>query len=296
MNILDALADLAARTQRPLGEVVRHYLLEGVLRRLAQSPWAERFVLRGSMLTRSWVPARVAQDLDFTSSTALSVEETARHFLPLLRDDAADDGLRFDNAAFRVIGIWQETAFPGVRLFLRVGLGAPNLSLSIDVGFRDPLVPPAEIVDYPSLIGPTFRTWCCRPETMLGWKLHGLAEMGERRWRPKDLYDLLLLGERFAPDADVLAAAIASAFTSRKYRVEDAAAVFSPASWWATKRSQVRWDDFRRAGDGLDIPEDVTQVVARVAARLRPALERLPACGLAVPSAKPQAANPRISS
>jgi hypothetical protein len=275
MNLLNDLADIAARTVRPLDEVVRHHILEGVLRRVAQSPHAQRFVLRGGMLTRLWVPMRVAQDLDFAGTTTGSIEETALHFLPLFRDDAADDGLCFDNCAFRASGIWQETEFPGVRLDLRVGLGSPNRSLQIDVGFRDPFVPPAELTDYRSLMGLSFRTWCCRPETMLGWKLHGLAEMGERRWRPKDLHDLLLLGERFEPNPDVLAAAIASAFTSRHYRVEDAAAVFGPASWWTTKRTQVRWDEFRRASNGLAIPEDVTEVAARVAARLRPALERL---------------------
>jgi hypothetical protein len=275
MDLCEDLADVACRTLRPLGEVVRHHILEGVLRRVAGSPHAGRFVLRGSMLTRLWAPTRAAQDLDFAGAEILSVEETAQHFREALRDAPFDDGLRFDGAAFRARGIWQDTEFPGVRLFLRAGLGEPDLGLQIDVGFRDPFVPPPELVKYPALAGPPIRAWCCRPETMLGWKLHGLAELGERRWRPKDLHDLLLIGERPDLDADALALAIASAFTSRHYRVADAVAVFDPASWWAEKRAQARWDDFRRAADLPDIPENVARVAARVAARLRPALERL---------------------
>jgi hypothetical protein len=275
MDFREDLADVACRTLRPLGEVVRHHVLEGVLRRVAGSPHAERFVLRGSVLTRLWAPTRAAQDLDFAGAAALGVEETARHFREALRDGPFDDGLRFDAAAFRARGIWQDTEFPGVRLFLRAGLGRPDLALQIDVGFRDPFVPQPELVDYPALAGPPIRAWCCRAETMLGWKLHGLAELGERRWRPKDLHDLLLISERRDFDADVLAPAIASAFTSRHYRVADAAAVFGPASWWAEKRAQARWEDFRRAADLPDIPENVAQVAARVAARLQPALERM---------------------
>lgn len=275
MNILDNLADVAARTLRPLDEVIRHHVLEGVLRRIALSPRAERFVVRGSMLMRRWAPMRAAQDLDFAGTETLSIEETTRHILPCLRDETAADGLCFDHGAFRARSIWEETEFPGVRLFVRVGLGQADRSLQIDIGFRDPFVPPPELVDYPALLGLPFRTWCCRPETKLGWKLHGLAELGERRWRPKDLYDLLLLVERFQLDADVLTAAITSAFTSRHYRVEEAAAVFGPSAWWTTKRTQVRWDEFHSAAVDLHIPEDVVQVAARVAARLRPALDRL---------------------
>src|SRR5262249_1418621 len=100
------------------------------------------------------------------------------------------------------------TEFPGVRLTLRAGLAEPDLAVQIDVGFRDPFVPPQEEVEYPSLAGAPFRVWCARAETMLGWKLHGLAEMGERRWRPKDLHDLLLIGEGVVPEPDTLAAAI----------------------------------------------------------------------------------------
>jgi hypothetical protein len=275
MILLDDLADVACRTLRPLGEVVRHHILEGVLRRVALSARAGRFVLRGSMLTRLWAPTRVAQDLDFAGPEVLSVEETALHFLDLLRDDGFGDGVRFDNDAFRARGIWEGTEFPGVRLFLRAGVGESEMGLQIDVGFRDPFVPPPELVEYPALAGPPVLVWCCRAETMLGWKLHGLAELGERRWRPKDLHDLLLIGERREFDPDILASAVTSAFTSRHYRLEDAAAVFGRASWWAEKRAQARWDAYRRAADLPDIPEDVAQVAQRMSALLRPALERL---------------------
>jgi hypothetical protein len=278
-DVWEALADCAARTGRPLGEAARHHVLEGLLRRVARLPQPEGFVLRGGMLTRLWAaPApRPAQDLDFVGIFPHGLEETVRRFAPALADRDLADGVLIDAAAFRARAIWEDSDFPGVRLTVRVGLGAADRDVQIDIGFGDPLVPLPQLVDYPTIIpGAPPRLWCCRPETMAGWKLHGLAEKGERLWRPKDLYDLLLIGERVELKVPELAQAIAVAFTSRGFRAEQAPAVLADAAWWASKTSLFRWADFRRRAEGLDVPEDLAEVVARVTARLRPALELLP--------------------
>jgi hypothetical protein len=57
---------------------------------------------------------------------------------------------------------------------------------------------------------------------------------------------------------------------------DDARALFGSESWWDTKFSSARWQDFVRASSGLDVPKDVTGVVADVARRLAPILEDSP--------------------
>jgi hypothetical protein len=278
-EVADRLAEEAARTGRPLAEAVLHHVLEGLLRRVARLPHADNFVLRGGMLTRLWVrpTPRPVQDLDFVGTGPPDVEATARRFLPALADPGVDDGVCLDPEASRVRGIWQETAFPGVRLLVRAGLGEADRDVQIDVGFNDPLVPPAERLDYPTLAaGPVAGVWACRPETMVGWKLHGLAETGARRWRPKDLHDLDLITGRMELRPGDLAPAVAVAFASRGFRPADAAAVLGPGAWWGTKRARLRWEEFRRAAGRAEVHADLTEVVKRVADRLRPALARLP--------------------
>lgn len=272
------ITDHAARTGRPLGETIRHHVLEGVLRRVARLARPDSFVLRGGMLTRLWAAptARPADDLDFVGTFPYSVEETARRFAPALRDTDIDDGVAFDPDGLRARAMWLDTGFPGVRLGIRVGLERPERELQIDVGFGDPLVPAAKLVEYPAATGDAARVWCAAPETMVGWKLHGLAETGERRWRPKDLYDLCLITENVGLNLDELVSAIAVAFTSRGYRTADAPAVFGAASWWGEKTAHARWREFCERGAGLGIPEDLAEVVARVERRLRPTLEQLP--------------------
>jgi hypothetical protein len=266
---LDRLHDEADRRGEPLALLIRHHLLEGVLRRVASLPAAEGFVLRGGMLTRALVGSRLrtTRDLDFVGDFPFDVDEVARRFAPVLAD-AVDDGIRFDPNRFTARGIWTNTSFPGVRLDLWADPGTAAQAISVDVGFGDPLVPAALWLDYPTLLpGLPVRLRVCRPETLLAWKMHGLAEMGAG-WRPKDLADLWLIGTHVPLEAAALPAAIEAAFVSRRCVTEDAIGLFDRPHW-ATKTARVRWDACKGALPAL--PE----VVAGVRRQFAPALAAL---------------------
>jgi hypothetical protein len=266
-------------SQRPSGEGTRHRLLEGVLLRLARLPDADDFILRGGMLMRLWFRplARPAADLDLVSASPFGVEETARRFAPLLADRGVDDGVTFDTERFRAEGIWLNTDFPGVRLFACGEVDGVEDEFSVDVTFGEPLVPGPQRGEYPMRGGGlTARLWMCRPETITGRKLHALRQMGMLHWRPKDLNDLRLLLGRVPMDPADLPEAIAVSFTSRGDTTADARALFRRDSWWAMKMSSARWQDFVRASGGQEVPAGLARVVAEVAERLGPVLERLP--------------------
>jgi hypothetical protein len=265
--------------ERSSGGLARQRLLEGLLLRLARLPDADRFILRGGMLLRRWFRphARPAADLDLVSTLPFSVEETARRFVPLLADRGVDDGVAFDSERFRVEGIWLNTNFPGVRLFASAEVEGVEEDVSVDVTFGEPLIPEPERGEYPMLGGDRIaQLWMCRPETIVGRKLHALMHMGMLHWRPKDLNDLRLLLTRVPMRPADLPAAIAASFTSRGNTTADARALFDPDSWWSMKASAARWQDFVRASGGQEVPANLMRVVAQVAERLRPILERLP--------------------
>jgi hypothetical protein len=264
--VLDRLQDEAKRRGEPLFGVVRQHLLEGVLRRVSRLPDAAGLVLRGGLLTRAWVAPwpRPTRDLDFVGDFPFSVEETARRFRPAL-SEAVEDGVCIDPDRFTAGGIWTDTAFPGVRLSLWLGMGQADQPLGIDIGFGDPLIPEPVWLEYPTLLAESpARVRACRPETQTAWKLHGLAEMG-LGWRPKDLADLFLIVRSVPLEADALPPAIEAAFVSRGYRVQDAVRLFQ-GPHWGTKTARVRWDAHRGR-----LPE-LPHVVAEVRRRLAPAL------------------------
>jgi hypothetical protein len=157
---------------------------------------------------------------------------------------------------------------------VQAGVTEPWEEMQIDLGFGDPLEPAADWVDYPHLLGPPSRLLACRAETLIGWKLHGLFEHGLKRWRPKDLHDLLLLTRhaRFEPAA--LPAAIQTAFTSRGEPLASLR-ILLDQPWWNQPCNCARWDRFRQERAEWNIPADLSAVVTQVAGCLHPALATL---------------------
>ncbi|HEY0250699.1 MAG TPA: nucleotidyl transferase AbiEii/AbiGii toxin family protein [Kofleriaceae bacterium] len=233
-------------------EMRRHITL-GVVHRLARTPSRNDFVLRGGLLTAMWLPAgmRPTRDLDFVGDYAFDVEDTQRRFAPALAV-ALDDNVVIA-PEFRATGIWLDTEWPGVRLWLRLGYGAIDQELSVDIGFGDPIVPASVERD---------GIRCVRPETQVGWKLHALAEM-TTDWRPKDIADLDLITQHVPLVDEDLALAIRTAFESRHFTVQQAIDVLR-ADHWPSKTSRLRWGK-----------PDLAATLARIRARLDPVLDQL---------------------
>jgi hypothetical protein len=259
-------------------DVTRHRLLEGALLRMARLPEADGFVLRGGMLMRHWFRPlpRPVGDLDLVATFPFGVDEVSRRFLPILADTGVADGVLFDPERSRVEGIWLHTESPGVRVFAGGEADGEEGEFSVDITFTTPLVPAPTFGELPTTRGGPARVWMSRPESVTAQKLQALRYMGMLHWRPKDLNDLRLLLARVPMDEPELLSAIAASFAFRGFTSDDARGLFAPSSWWGMKMSSARWLDFVKAARGLDVPRALTAVVAEVAGRLAPILERLP--------------------
>lgn len=264
-TLFERIRDDARRRGETTPQGVRHHLLTAIAERLARTGEGSSFVLRGGLLTRAWVaPApRPTRDLDYVGDFAFDVADTVRRFAPALAVAHADDVV-FDPARLQAEGIWLHTAFPGVRMTVALGIGLVDQDVSLDIGFRDPLVPAATWVTTPS--GAALRA--IRPETQVAWKLHALAEMAAS-FRPKDLADLWLITKHVALEPAALGPAIVAAFESRAFTLASARDVLE-APHWATKSSRIRWRTQRPTGPEL------APILDAVRAYLRPILLELP--------------------
>ena len=265
---------IALEAASPHPESIRYqYLLQGVLRRWARSSQSAAFVLRGGVLTQMCVGAerRPTRDLDFLGLFPRDLTDTQTRLEEIL-SLTEPDGIALQLEPFVGEVIWRETDFPGLRFRLDAKVFGQDLSLQIDVGFGDPLVPDAGWRDYPCLIGPPVRVLTASWELLVAWKLDGLFDHGAKRWQAKDLYDLHLLTHACSLDRTTLTEAIRVAFETHGNSPGDLLTVLYDPSWWQSAPSCAKWEKFRKAAL-CDIPADLPEFAGEVAAKLRPTLE-----------------------
>jgi hypothetical protein len=227
---------------------LRSALLTSWLRRaaIAGDP---AWVLRGSIATATWCPgARAPADVDYlVPGDATSFDAAALAAQVRAIAAAADPGtaLRVD----RTEAIWAETASPGLRAHVVGALGdAGAHAFQIDLGVGDPMCVPPRPIDVAG-VGPVL---ACAPETLVGWKLHGLVEFGRGRWRAKDLFDLDLLWRHAPIDHAQLPAAIALAFSSRALPLTALHDFRTRPDWGCSTGGRRRWKALARLHPALD--------------------------------------------
>ncbi|WP_242051557.1 nucleotidyl transferase AbiEii/AbiGii toxin family protein [Nostoc sp. FACHB-280] len=272
------LQDISQTSDRPLAEVLNYHLLESLLRRVANSTHTADLVLRGGMLTRLWVPPghRIAVDVDFLGLYPFDIEATTQHFRELLATEGFSDGVVFHLESLESHGIWLEDPCPGVRLQLDASVLNYRQKLQIDVGFNDPLIPPAQWIEYPTLVkAEPIKILAAKPELMAAWKLHGLIEQGAKRWRGKDLYDLMLLATLVPLDKTLLPEAIKVAFSSHHTDLQEVKIILSQPQWWDTGKNRRNWGYYCRKVPTQIMADDFMTVVTKVTDYWRPIVDEL---------------------
>lgn len=242
--------------------------LEAVVRRVAAHPDADLLVLRGGLLSRRWVLPydRPVDDVDLLAEPPLD-QARVRHMLIALPTLAIEDG-----ATLCLVGepevIWAETAHPGLRAVYHVEHGGVAHNVQLDVGFGDPLDPPAVRMTLPTTHPPAPTLRVIQRETGIAWKLHGLFEHTTTRWRPKDLHDLdLFLMEPC--DDEQLRRAIQLAFSSKETPLSVTDRLWE-GELGRSGKSKAGWEELATQRPALPPMEEV---IARVSARLWPVVE-----------------------
>lgn len=203
-------------------------MLDSTLAHVHGSTLAPKLVLRGSLLTALWVPARRAGDIDFL----VDGEWTPQTLSPLVRElfgSMADTHVE-------VTTIWADTDFPGVRAVLRRG----EQTMQVDFGWGERLAVPPEVREVRGL---AWRT--VGPEVMFGWKAHSLVEHGPRgRWHAKTLADLVLYLRHVPFDRALARRAIFLSFESQRLPVSLLDGLFDDPTWGRGRGSRNKWKSY----------------------------------------------------
>jgi hypothetical protein len=221
-SVRQRLKNVADVQGRPFSEVLQWYAIERFIARLSRTPHAEDMLLKGAALMRAWeaTPTRPTMDVDLAAIRVLSVDEVIAAICTCLLADVGPDGLDFDLDSVRGEEIRVARRHPGVRVRCRGFLGTARVSLQVDVGFGDRVVPPPTMIEYPTILderGPRLLGY--RPETVVAEKLEAIVDLGMATSRMKDYFDVWWLLTTRSFDGVELSSAIAATFENRETRV-----------------------------------------------------------------------------
>jgi hypothetical protein len=183
------------------------------------------------------------------------------------------DGVVFDASTIHVRKERDGQSVPGGKVELKARIHTSEVTVRVDAGFGNSVVPNATLAEYPSILPDMPRpTVLVYPfETTIAEKLHAMARHGAATTRIRDYYDLWLLSERHEFDGALLAEAVSSTFKRHATRVPGADMDALSDSFASLNRRE--WDKFRK-GKGLrfQAPE-MAAVVDRIREFVGPALD-----------------------
>ena len=222
-SVLDRLRNIARAEGRVLQEILTLYGLERFLHRLSVSSHREQFVLKGALVMQTWPggPSRTTSDIDLRALVPAEPEAIAEIIQEVCLQ-RGDDAIEFDPGSIRLDPIIERAGHPAYRVRLRGKIARTQLSVQIDLGFTDPMVPPPVEIAYPTLLGhpkPKLRAY--RLETIVAEKLEAIVQLGDINTRMKDYFDLWHIASRFQFEGTVLAAALKTTFESRGTDITD---------------------------------------------------------------------------
>jgi hypothetical protein len=249
------LTDLGRKQGEDFQLVLTRYAIERLLYRLARSPHAGEFVLKGAMLFRLWAdsPHRPTRDLDLLGRGDPSVERLADVFRAVCGAAVEDDGLAFDPATVTAGRIKEDQEYEGVRVGCVAKLGQARIDLQVDVGFGDAVTPAPVKVRYPGLLDlPTPELAAYPRETVVAEKFQAMVALGIANSRMKDFFDVWVLARLFPFAGPVLADAVRATFARRKTAVPATPPLALTAEFGTDKAKVTQWQAFLKKGK-LDV-------------------------------------------
>ena len=247
--------------------LLQRYGAERFLHRLGESPYRERFVLKGAMLLALWGETiyRPTRDLDLAGYGSSLPEDIRAAIRDICAVPVADDGIIFSGEALTIEPIRGQDEYDALRIRFGATLDGARIPMQIDIGFGDAIHPPPMDAHYPVLLdGPRPQIRAYPREAVVAEKLHAMVAHGERNSRYKDFYDLHVLAQNFDFDGEHLVHAIGATFEQRRTSVSEVLPVALTPPFYVDAGHAERWARYRNRNDLPAVPFDFATVGDRV--------------------------------
>ena len=197
--------NLSGGNSRTAQTLIRIFMMERFLERIALSQYRNNFILKGGMLVAALVglDTRATMDID---TTVKSLKLSKDNAIKIVEDIIAveiPDGVQF--RITRITDIMEEHDYPGIRVMLEATLDKMRQAVKIDISTGDIITPGAVEYSYNLMFEErAISIWTYNLETLLAEKLETIMARGTANTRMRDFYDIYTISRQEAFNKEVL--------------------------------------------------------------------------------------------
>ena len=193
-QIKGRIKSVAKQNNADARTLMRIYMMERFLERLAQSEYRDNFIIKGGILVTAMIGVahRSTMDIDTSMKNLNLSAEDALRVVNQVKDIDLDDGVSFE--VKDVSNIMDEMEHPGIRVTMNANVGRLITPLKIDISTGDVITPRAIEFNYDLLLEDrSISLWSYNLETILAEKLQTVLARGILNTRMRDFYDIRML-------------------------------------------------------------------------------------------------------
>lgn len=193
-QIKGRIKSVAKQNNADARTLMRIYMMERFLERLAQSEYRDNFIIKGGILVTAMIGVahRSTMDIDTSMKNLNLSAEDALRVVNQVKDIDLDDGVSFD--VKDVSNIMDEMEYPGIRVTMNANVGRLITPLKIDISTGDVITPRAIEFNYDLLLEDrSISLWSYNLETILAEKLQTVLARDILNTRMRDFYDIRML-------------------------------------------------------------------------------------------------------
>ena len=193
-QIKGRIKSVAKQNNADARTLMRIYMMERFLERLAQSEYRDNFIIKGGILVTAMIGVahRSTMDIDTSMKNLNLSAEDALRVVNQVKDIDLDDGVSFE--VKDVSNIMDEMEYPGIRVTMNANVGRLITPLKIDISTGDVITPRAFEFNYDLLLEDrSISLWSYNLETILAEKLQTVLARGILNTRMRDFYDIRML-------------------------------------------------------------------------------------------------------
>ena len=184
--------------------LIRIFMMERFLERVALSKYKDNFILKGGMLVASivGVDMRATMDIDTTVKSLPLNEKDAERIVKEICEISVEDGVSFRIVS--VTNIMTDFEYPGIRMMIEANLDRLRQPIKLDISTDEVITPAAVEYEYKLMFEDrTISLLSYNTETLLAEKIQTIIIRGLANTRMRDFYDVCGISRLNAEKIDI---------------------------------------------------------------------------------------------